>query len=124
MATVAVDYVRARIDTQTKKRAVKVLDKMGLSVSDAIRLMLVQVVEEKRLPFDVKTPNATTRRSIERLDAGKGKTYETLDELFADLNDEPKNAAGRTVQKGLQTGTKNTRRKAGAVVKARAGVAR
>jgi DNA-damage-inducible protein J len=50
-------YVRARIDTQTKERATAALDAMGLSVSDAIRLLLRRVAEERRLPFEVKVPS-------------------------------------------------------------------
>lgn len=52
--SVADTYVRARIDSETKKKAVKVLSGMGLSVSDAIRLLMVNEIEEKRLPFDIK----------------------------------------------------------------------
>ena len=54
--------VRARIDSQTKVRAAKALEAMGLSVSDAIRLLLVRVAEEKRLPFALHLPNAATAR--------------------------------------------------------------
>jgi DNA-damage-inducible protein J len=50
-------YVRARIDAATKEQAVEALADMGLSVSDAIRLLLIRVADERRLPFEVKTPN-------------------------------------------------------------------
>ena len=50
-------YVRARIDTDTKERAAAALDAMGLSISDAIRLLMLRVAEERRLPFEVKIPN-------------------------------------------------------------------
>ena len=52
-------YVRARIDADTKDRATEALQAMGLSVSDAIRLLMLRVAEERRLPFAVKAPNAT-----------------------------------------------------------------
>ena len=58
---------------------------MGLSVSDAIRLLLLRVANEKRLPFSVRVPNATTVKAMEELDAGKGKRFDTADELFEDL---------------------------------------
>ena len=45
--------VRARIDGQVKERAAKVLADMGLSVSDAIRLLLVRVAAERALPFEI-----------------------------------------------------------------------
>jgi DNA-damage-inducible protein J len=83
---VADSYVRARIDSATKDRAAHTLAAMGLSISDAIRILLVRVVEERRLPFEIKAPNAATRRAIAELEAGKGKKFASVDELMADLN--------------------------------------
>ncbi len=77
--------VRARIDRDTKKRATAVLESLGLSVSDAIRLLMLRIAEEERLPFAVETPNATTASALAELDAGKGKSFDTADELFRDL---------------------------------------
>lgn len=79
-------YVRARIDAATKKRASKALAEMGLSVSDAIRLLMLRVSDERRLPFEVRAPNAATRQAIGELDAGEGKRFATVDALMADLN--------------------------------------
>ncbi len=79
-------YVRARIDTRTKELATEALEAMGLSVSDAIRLLMIRIAEEHRLPFTVKVPNATTRKAIEELEAGKGKRTNTVNELMVDLN--------------------------------------
>jgi DNA-damage-inducible protein J len=56
--------IRARIDTFTKNRATEALEAMGLSLSDAIRLLLLRVADERRLPFEVRAPNATTRRAM------------------------------------------------------------
>lgn len=58
---------------------------MGLSVSDAIRLLMFHVAEEQRLPFDVEVPNAETRRVMRELDKGKGKRFKTAEDLFKDL---------------------------------------
>ncbi|CAB1371250.1 putative addiction module antitoxin component DinJ (plasmid) [Denitratisoma oestradiolicum] len=79
-------YVRARIDTNTKERAAAALDAMGLSISDAIRLLMLRVADERRLPFDVKVPNATTRKAIAELEAGKGAKFASVDALMADLH--------------------------------------
>ena len=81
-------YVRARIDTATKERAADALEAMGLSISDAIRLLMVRVADERRMPFEVKVPNATTRRAIAELEAGKGKRFASVDALVADLHEE------------------------------------
>jgi DNA-damage-inducible protein J len=61
---------------------------MGLSVSDAIRLLLVRVAAEQALPFDVKVPNAETRAAMAELEKGVGKSFDTVAELMADLNAE------------------------------------
>ena len=79
-------YVRARIDTVTKERAADALEAMGLSISDAIRLLMLRVVAERRLPFEVKAPNAKTRKAIAQLEAGKGKRFTSTRALMADLN--------------------------------------
>ena len=79
-------YVRARINTKTKKRAADALGAMGLWISDAIRLLMRRVADKRRLPFEVKVPNATTREAIAELEAGKGKRLAGIDALLADLN--------------------------------------
>lgn len=83
----ALDTVRARIDADLKRDATAALADMGLTISDAIRLMLVRVAAEKALPFDVRTPNATTRAAIEAADRGELARFETVDAALADLND-------------------------------------
>ena len=77
--------VRARIDSETKERATVALEAMGLSVSDAIRLLMLRIADEKRLPFAVQVPNATTARALEELEAGKSKRFDSADALFDDL---------------------------------------
>ena len=81
-------YVRARIDTKTKDRAADALEAMGLSISDAIRLLMLRIADERRLPFEVKVPNATTRKAIAELEAGKGKRFASVEALMADLHED------------------------------------
>jgi len=81
-------YVRARIDTATKNRATEALEAMGLSVSDAIRLLLVRVADEHCLPFEVRVPNASTRRAMAEADAmikGRRARFKNSRDLFNDL---------------------------------------
>jgi DNA-damage-inducible protein J len=47
--------VQTRIDPALKERAMAVLDKMGLTVSDAVRILLTRVANEGALPFDFTT---------------------------------------------------------------------
>lgn len=78
--------VRARIDGKVKEKAAKVLDEMGLSVSDAIRMMLVRVAAEKALPFEVRVPNAETVAAMQEIEQGKGVRFASVADLMADLN--------------------------------------
>jgi DNA-damage-inducible protein J len=81
----ATTMVHVRIDRQVKDKATKALAAMGLSVSDAVRVLLVRVAVEKALPFDVKVPNATTVKAFEAADRGKGKRYSSPEALLKDL---------------------------------------
>ncbi|WP_420239534.1 type II toxin-antitoxin system RelB/DinJ family antitoxin [Telmatobacter bradus] len=85
MAT-ADTYVRARIDSGTKELAADALESMGLSISDAIRLLMLRIADEKRLPFEVRVPNKTTRRAMAELEAGKGKQFKSVKALMGDLH--------------------------------------
>lgn len=77
--------VHIRVDQKTKERATKTLAAMGISVSDAVRMLLVRVVAEKALPFDVKVPNATTVKAMRAAGQGKGKRQKSADALFKNL---------------------------------------
>ena len=58
-------FVRARIDERLKNEAAAVLDNLGLTVSDVVRITLTRIAKDKALPFELKAPNATTRAAIE-----------------------------------------------------------
>ncbi len=55
-----ITVVRARIDERIRRRAAAALKKIGLTVSDAFRLLMVRVAAEKALPFEPLNPNAKT----------------------------------------------------------------
>ena len=73
------------MDQKTKEKAAKTLAAMGISVSDAVRMLLVRVAAEKALPFEVKVPNATTVKAMRAADRGKGKRLNSAGVLFKDL---------------------------------------
>jgi len=77
--------VRARLDTETKERVTQVLDSIGLTTSDLIRLTFRKVAAEGRLPFVIDVPNTTTLSAIEELNAGHGVAFNSVDDLIADL---------------------------------------
>ena len=64
-------YVRAKIDTETKDKAIKTLKKMGLSISDYIRMAVIQVANKNAIPFEISSPNELTIKTIEK--TGKGE---------------------------------------------------
>jgi len=80
--------VRARIDERIKKEATAVLSAMGLTVSDAFRLMMVRIAAEKALPFEPLVPNEETIAAIKAARRGElvsvGPPGELLDSLNAD----------------------------------------
>ena len=78
--------VRARIDEKTRQEAAAVLDAIGLTVSDAFRLMMVRIAAEKRLPFEPLVPNAETVAAMEAARRGELVTAGDVDGLMADLH--------------------------------------
>jgi len=78
--------VRARIDEKTKDDASAVLATMGLTISDAFRLLMVRVAKEKALPFEPLTPNAATVRAMKEARRGKLKSFKGVDDLMTELN--------------------------------------
>ncbi len=78
--------VRARIDETIKDEATVVLASIGLTVSDAFRLMLTRVARDKALPFEPLIPNETTIAAMREARAGNLPRVNTVDELLAELN--------------------------------------
>jgi len=78
--------VRARINERIKEEATVVLATMGLTVSDAFRILLTRVATEKALPFEPLVPNAETIEAMREARRGNLPAFATVDELMADLN--------------------------------------
>ena len=78
--------VRARIDEQIKNEAAAVLASVGLTVSDAFRLMLTRVAREKALPFEPLIPNEETIAAMREAREGKLRRFDSIEALMADLN--------------------------------------
>ncbi len=80
--------VRARIDANTKAEASAILESIGLTVSDAVRLMLKRVVAEKALPFEPLIPNEETIEAIKAARRGELKKAGSMKNLFQELNED------------------------------------
>jgi len=80
--------VRARIDERIKNEAAAVLGAMGLTISDAFRLMMVRIAREKALPFEPLVPNEETIEAMKATRRGELVTVGSLEGLMADLNED------------------------------------
>jgi DNA-damage-inducible protein J len=78
--------VRARIDEHIKDEAAAVLKSMGLTVSDAFRMMMTRIAREKALPFEPLVPNAETVAAMREARSGKLLRFKNVDALMKDLN--------------------------------------
>ena len=78
--------VRARIDERVRAEAAAVLDTMGLTVSDAFRMMMKRIAAEKALPFSPLVPNAETIAAMEEHLHGPLPRVNTVEELLAELH--------------------------------------
>jgi len=80
--------VRARIDQRIKGEAAAVLAAMGLTVSDAFRLMMVRIAKDKALPFEPLVPNAETIEAMRAARRGELVTAGSPDKLLPSLNED------------------------------------
>jgi DNA-damage-inducible protein J len=80
--------LHVRMDEDVKARATQALAAMGLSTSDAVRLLFHRIVADQAFPLELKVPNAETRAAMEEADeiirSGRAR-FSNADELFADL---------------------------------------
>ena len=67
MQALANEIIRVRINEQLKKDATLVLDSMGLTMSDAIRIFLMRLVDEKALPFELKMPKTKSLKPASKI---------------------------------------------------------
>ena len=84
MATTTVVHVR--LDGKVKAKAERALEAMGLTVSDAVRVLLTRIAAEQALPFEVRVPNKTTRGAMKELARGKVRRHGSVADLMAELN--------------------------------------
>ena len=80
--------VRARIDEKIKEEASIVLATMGLTVSDAFRMLLTRVARERALPFEPLVPNKKTIAAMRAARRGELTSVNNIEELLDNLNEE------------------------------------
>jgi len=84
--TAVTTMIHVRVDEALKAEASDTLEKMGLSLSEAVRLLLTRIAVEKALPFEVRVPNAETLASIKEGDQGEVLRASNMAEMMALLN--------------------------------------
>jgi DNA-damage-inducible protein J len=82
----ATELVEARIDSDLKEEAAAVLQEVGLTLSDAFRLLVIKVAKEKELPFEPFIPNAETIAAMEEARRGGLPSAKTVEDLFEKLD--------------------------------------
>ena len=78
--------VRARVNEEIKEEATIVLSEIGLTLSDAFRMLVIRIAREKALPFEPLVPNAKTIEAIKAARRGNLITASSLDNLLTELN--------------------------------------
>jgi DNA-damage-inducible protein J len=85
--TAVTTMIHIRVDEELKTQASDTLQKMGLSLSDAVRLLLTRIAAEQALPFEVRVPNADTVAAMRAGDRGEVSTASNVAEMMARLNE-------------------------------------
>lgn len=82
------EFIRARVDESLKLHAERLFSRLGLTMTEAITLFLSQCEMRQGLPFEVRIPNAETRRALNEAHAGIGITsYDSLEDMFAEWDE-------------------------------------
>ena len=98
--------LHVRMDSELKRRATETLAAMGLSASDAVRLLFHRIAADQAFPLELKVPNARTQRAMAEVDEMVKKRkarFASADEMFAELEksrpqvNEPARRVGRTM---------------------------
>ena len=79
-------FVRASIDKDIESEAAAVLAEIGLTVSDAFRIMLIRTATEKALPFEPLMPSDETTAAMRDARQGKLESFNSIEEFIDDLN--------------------------------------
>jgi DNA-damage-inducible protein J len=82
----ASSVVHIRVDEEVKAKAAETLASMGLTVSDAVRILLTRIAAEKAIPFEIRVPNRATLAAMEAGDRGEVFRASTVAAMMAELN--------------------------------------
>lgn len=83
--------LHVRMDTHLKRKATETLAAMGMTVSDAVRLLFHRIAVDQAFPLELKVPNAQTRRAMAEVDdmvKTRKARFASADEMFAELEED------------------------------------
>src|SRR5713226_679023 len=96
--------IRARVEPELKDRAEAMLEEIGLTATSAITLFYRQIIQRRGLPFELRLPNATTRRGMHDARTGRGVVGAgSMDELFAKLDAAHRKARRRSRRRKVRS---------------------
>jgi len=75
----------ARLTPEIKEQAEAILKELGISISTAYEMFYRQIIAHQGIPFDLHIPNQETLQAMRDARVGKGKKYDSVDEMFEDL---------------------------------------
>ena len=78
--------IHARIDPVLKHDAENILHRLGLNASQAINAFYAQIVHVRGIPFELRLPNEETIAAMKELDSGKVKTYDSMQDLWNEID--------------------------------------
>ena len=79
--------VHARIDSKTKHASEQVLHKIGMTPTDAVRLLYRQIALRKEFPLELRVPNELTARTLTKSDRGEEvESFESLEQMVESWN--------------------------------------
>ena len=80
--------LHVRMDSELKREATQALSAMGLTASEAVRLLFHRIAADQAFPLELKVPNAQTRRAMAEVDEmvkSRGARFASADDMFAEL---------------------------------------
>jgi DNA-damage-inducible protein J len=80
--------ITAKTDPELKEKVEKILNNIGITPSEAVNLFYREILLHNGLPFQVKIPNETTVLAMNDTEQKIGATFNSIDELLNDLNDD------------------------------------
>ena len=86
--TAKTEFIRARISPNLKKSVQIILDKIGITQTEAIILFYNQILMYEGLPFEIRIPNAETIKAIKEAQIGKMTNYQNFDSFMKDMENE------------------------------------